>query len=232
MKGNLYLIPVTLGNEDYSLVIPIGVSEIVKRLRNFVVEDIRSARRFLRTIDRTFPIDDINFYILNEHTSHSETESLISVIENANDVGLMSEAGVPCVADPGSSLIRMVHNRGIKVIPLTGPSSILLALMASGLNGQNFRFNGYLPIKTPERIPAIKQLEKQAENGSSQIFIEAPYRNQKLLEDLLSTCNPERNLCIAVDITSDSEFIRTQKIKEWKRSIPSINKRPAIFIIG
>ncbi|MDX2413889.1 MAG: SAM-dependent methyltransferase [Bacteroidales bacterium] len=232
MKGTLYLIPVTLGTEDFLHVIPSGVINIIKEIRYFVVEDLRSARRFLRKIDNQFPIDDCNFIELNEHSKQSDIESIISEISLVKNIGLMSEAGVPCVADPGSPLIKLAHNKGIKVIPLTGPSSILLALMASGMNGQNFRFNGYLPIKGQERSTAILALEKEAKKGSSQIFIEAPYRNQKLLEEILSICSSETNLCIAVDITAPTEFIRSRKVKEWRNNIPSINKRPAIFIIG
>lgn len=232
VKGKLYLIPVTLGTEEFKHVIPKGVIDITLSLRNFVVEDLRSARRFLRKIDKSFPIDDCIFYELNEHSKHSDIEYIISKISREDQFGLMSEAGVPCVADPGSPLIRLAHIKGINVVPLTGPSSILLALMASGLNGQSFKFNGYLPIKSNERSAAIKVLEKEASRNCSQIFIEAPYRNQKMLNELLSICNTETNLCIAVDISTETEFIKTLTIKEWKGNIPSINKRPTIFILG
>lgn len=232
MKGTLYLVPVTLGTEKYKHVLPADVISTIIGLRNFIVEDIRSARRFLRLIDKTFPIDDCEFYILNEHTNNSIIGSYLSMLDNGTDAGLMSEAGVPCVADPGSPLIRLAYEKSIKVVPLTGPSSIILALMASGLNGQNFSFKGYIPIKKEDRSRAIKNLEHEARNGSSQIIIEAPYRNQKLLEEILATCKPETYLCIAVDISMESEFIRTQNIRNWQKNIPEINKRPAIFIIG
>jgi 16S rRNA (cytidine1402-2'-O)-methyltransferase len=232
VKGTLYLVPVTLGTEKYKHVLPADVISTIIRLRHFIVEDLRSARRFLRLIDKTFPIDDCEFYILNEHTNNSIIGSYLNKLDDGTDAGLMSEAGVPCVADPGSPLIRIAHEKSIRIVPLTGPSSIILALMASGLNGQNFSFKGYIPIKKEDRSRAIKELEHEARKGSSQIIIEAPYRNQKLLEEILATCKPETYLCIAVDISMDSEFIRTQNVRTWQKNIPQINKRPAIFIIG
>lgn len=232
MKGTLYLVPVTLGTEKYKHVLPADVISKIISLRHFIVEDIRSARRFLRLIDKTFPIDDCEFYILNEHTNNSIIGSYLNMLDDGTDAGLMSEAGVPCVADPGSPLIRLAHDKSIRIVPLTGPSSIILALMASGLNGQNFSFKGYIPIKKEDRSRAIRELEHEARNGSSQIIIEAPYRNQKLLEEILATCKPETLLCIVVDISMDSELIKTQNVRNWKKKIPDINKRPAIFIIG
>ncbi len=232
MKGTLYLIPVTLGTEKYTHVIPEDVILSITGLRLFIVEDLRSARRFLRLIDKNFPIDDSEFYILNEHTNNTILETYLSNLESGRDIGLMSEAGLPCIADPGAPLVRLAHKKSIRVVPLTGPSSILLALIASGMNGQQFSFKGYIPIKREERLKAIKELEKEARSGISQIIIEAPYRNQKLLEDILTGCNPETNLCIAVDITMESEFIKTDRIKVWRSKVPVINKRPAIFIIG
>ncbi len=232
MKGSLYLVPVTLGTEKYQHVIPEEVIHIISRLRHFIVEDIRSARRFLRLIDKNFPIDDSEFYILNEHTDNAILGTYLTHLESGADIGLMSEAGLPCIADPGSPLVRLAHEKSIRVVPLSGPSSILLALIASGMNGQNFSFRGYIPIKKDERIRAIKELEKEAGKGVSQIIIEAPYRNQKLLEDILASCNPETILCIAVDISMESEYIKTDSIKSWRNKVPSINKRPAIFILG
>lgn len=232
MKGSLYLLPVTLGTENYKHVIPEEVLTVIRNLRYFVVEDIRSARRFLRMIDPQFPIDDTEFRLLNEHTAGEEVEELLDTLLNGNDTGLMSEAGVPGIADPGSPLVKLAHQNSIAVKPLTGPSSIFLALMASGLNGQNFTFNGYLPVKGNERTSAIRELERQARTGVSQIFIETPYRNQKMLEELVANCSGETSLCIAVDITGPSEFIRTKTIQEWAGSLPSINKRPAVFILG
>lgn len=232
MKGKLYLIPVTLGTEDYNEVIPEKVTVRVRKLRKFVVEDLRTARRYLRLIDSNFPIDDTDFYILNEHTTDIELEEIMQEISGDMDIGLMSEAGVPCVADPGSTLVKMAHQKGIEVVPLTGPSSILLALMASGMNGQKFMFNGYIPVKGNDRIRYIRNMETEARKGITQIFIEAPYRNQKLLDDILSHCMPESELCIAVNITATSEFIKTNTIKNWKKKVPDINKKPAIFLLG
>lgn len=232
MKGSLYLVPVTLGTEKYQHVIPADVIHIISRLRHFIVEDIRSARRFLRLIDKNFPIDDSEFYILNEHTDNAILGTYLTHLESGTDIGLMSEAGLPCIADPGSPIVRLAHKKSIRVLPLSGPSSILLALIASGMNGQNFSFRGYIPIKKDERIRAIKELEKEAGKGVTQIIIEAPYRNQKLLEDILASCNPETILCIAVDISMESEYIKTDSIKSWRNKIPLINKRPAIFILG
>lgn len=233
MKGSIYLIPVTLGTEKYTHVLPADVISVITRLRHFIVEDIRSARRFLRKIDRTFPIDDCEFYILNEHTNSTILGTYLTEPDSGKDIGLMSEAGVPCIADPGSPLVSLAHKKSIRIVPLTGPSSIFLALMASGLNGQNFCFRGYIPIKKDERNRALRKLEKEAyESGASQIFIEAPYRNQNLLEDILLSCKPETYLCVAVDISMESEYIRTNTIRNWKKNIPEINKRPTIFIIG
>lgn len=232
MKGTLYLVPVTLGTEKYEHVIPSDVIHSITRLRHFVVEDLRSARRFLRLIDKNFPIDDTEFYILNEHTNNAILGTYLAHLESGTDIGLMSEAGLPCIADPGAPFVRLAHEKSIRVVPLTGPSSILLALIASGMNGQNFSFKGYIPIKKEERLRAIKALEKEAMAGVTQIIIEAPYRNQKLLEDILSGCNPETNLCIAVDISMESEYIKTDRIKRWRNKVPAINKRPSIFILG
>jgi 16S rRNA (cytidine1402-2'-O)-methyltransferase len=232
VKGKLYLVPVTLGTEDYKEVIPADVVERVKQLRKFVVEDLRSARRFLRMIDKDFPIDKSEFQILNEHTTERELEDIVKEIGGENDTGLLSEAGVPCVADPGSALVRLAHRKAVRVVPLTGPSSILLALMASGMNGQKFMFNGYIPIRGNERSRYIRNMESEARKGIAQVFIEAPYRNKKLLDDLLDTCLPDTELCLAVNITAHDEFIKTLSIKNWKAQIPDINKKPAIFILG
>lgn len=231
-SGKLYLVPTTLGSTTYDHVLPAEVLAITRRLRNFIVEDIRSARRYLRLIDPTFPIDDTSFHILNEHTSLKELPALLESIQNGADAGLMSEAGVPAVADPGSEIVRMAHRAGIKVVPLTGPSSILLAIMASGMNGQSFAFNGYLPVKGNERTTAIRNLERLAEGGQPQIFIEAPYRNQKLLEELVRSCKPGTTLSISCDLTNESEYIRTMSIGEWSGNLPDINRRPTIFILG
>lgn len=231
MKGRLYLIPVTLGGNDFENVIPEKVLQITKRLRFFVVEDIRSARRFLRLIDKAFPIDDTRFFELNEHTPDSGIEEYLEPVLNGSDIGLMSEAGMPCIADPGSKLILSAHRRKINVIPLSGPSSIIMALISSGLNGQNFTFNGYLPVKAAERTAKLRELEKKAKEGNAQIFMETPYRNQKLMDIIVDVCKSYTLLCIAADITLPSEFIRTMTISEWKRERPALNNRLVIYII-
>lgn len=231
MKGRIYLIPVTLGGSDYTNVIPEKTLSITKSLRHFVVEDVRSARRYLRMIDKTFPIDDTVFFVLNEHTGDSDISHYLDPVESGNDLGVLSEAGLPCIADPGSRIVAMAHKRNITVSPLTGPSSIILALISSGFNGQNFTFNGYLPVKPTERSARIKELEKKASEGFTQIFMETPYRNQKMLETLLAVCHNDTKLCIAADITLPSESIRTKKISEWKKDHPEINDKLVVFVL-
>jgi 16S rRNA (cytidine1402-2'-O)-methyltransferase len=231
MKGKIYLLPVTLGNDDFSAVIPEKVIDITRNLRFFIVEELRSARRYLRTIDRNFPIDDCHFFVLNEHTPADDIESFLEPVSKGENIGLMSEAGLPCIADPGSRTVSIAHKKNIQVIPLSGPSSIILALIASGFNGQNFTFNGYLPIKPADKTFKIKELEKKAKEGFPQIFMETPYRNQQMFESLLSVCNNETDLCIATDITLSSESIRTLRINEWKINKPVLKDRLAIFIL-
>jgi 16S rRNA (cytidine1402-2'-O)-methyltransferase len=231
MKGKLFLVPVTLGDEDHGIVIPAKVIEIIKNIRHFVVEDLRSARRFLRLIDKGFPIDDSVFFELNEHTAETEISAFLEPVKKGNDLGLMSEAGMPCIADPGSRLVALAHQRKIVVKPLTGPSSILLALIASGLNGQNFSFNGYLPAKAGELPARIKDLEKKAAQGYAQIFIETPYRAQKLFESVLLNCRDDTKLCIAENLTHVNELIRTMPVSEWKKSPPSLNGRLVVFVL-
>lgn len=232
MKGNLYLIPTTLGEENPTDVIPSNVLNIASNIRHFIVENTRTARRFLRSFDPQFPIDDSSFVELNEHTQAIEIGNYLDACENGLHIGLMSEAGVPGVADPGSDVVRLAHQKAIRVIPLVGPSSILLAMMASGLNGQNFAFNGYLPVKPSDRSKTIKHFEKRSQTEhQSQIFIETPYRNNALFEELTKTLMPSTNLCIAVDITLTSEQILTFTVKEWTKKKIDLHKRPAIFII-
>jgi 16S rRNA (cytidine1402-2'-O)-methyltransferase len=231
MKGTLYLIPVTLGGDDYQKVIPEKVLEIIRGLRNFIVEDIRSARRYLRLIDRKFPIDDSIFFELNEHTGDQDISHYLDPLLEGSDIGLMSESGLPCLADPGSGIVAMAHNKNITVSPLTGPSSIILALISSGLNGQNFTFNGYLPVKAAELSAKIRELEKRASQGYAQIFMETPYRTQKLFDTILSNCNDSIKLCIAENITLPTESIRTKRISEWKKNQPSLNDRLVVFVL-
>ena len=233
MNATLYLIPVTLGSGDFNSTIPSGVLATSRTLRKFIVEDLRSARRFLRMIDPVFPIDDCDFIVLNKHSDERDIEAMLSFLEQGYDTGLMSEAGMPSIADPGSELVIKAHSNGYRVVPLTGPSSIFLALMASGLNGQNFAFNGYLPIARNERVKMIKKLEGLSRNGQTQVFMETPYRNMKLLEDLGNSLAGDTYLCIAANISHSDEFIMTADISEWlSRGFPDINRKPAIFLIG
>jgi len=231
VNGRIYLIPVTLGGDDFQKVIPEKVIAITRQLRFFIVEDVRSARRYLRLIDKHFPIDDTEFYTLNEHTGRSDIEQYLEPVKNGSDIGLLSEAGLPGIADPGAMIIALAHKKKIVVTPLSGPSSIILALISSGLNGQNFTFNGYLPVKPAERAAKLRELEKKAGEGYAQIFMETPYRNQKMLESILATCNNDTKLCIASEITLPDEFIRTMTISEWKRDLPTINDRLVVFVI-
>lgn len=231
MTGRIYLIPVTLGGEDFQKVIPEKVLNITRSLRYFIVEDIRSARRFLRLIDKEFPINDTIFFELNEHTSENEIDHYLEPVLKGYDIGVMSEAGLPGIADPGALIVALAHKKKITITPLSGPSSIILALIASGLNGQNFTFNGYLPVKPEERTAKLKELEKKANNGFSQIFMETPYRNQKMIDSIIGICKGDTKLCIATDITLESESIRTMKISEWKLGIPQLTDRLVIFVL-
>ncbi|MDX9947858.1 MAG: SAM-dependent methyltransferase [Bacteroidales bacterium] len=229
--GKIYLIPVTLGNQNYNDVIPQGVLEITRSLRLFAVENIRSARRYLRLIDKDFPIDETEFLELSEHTGESEISKFLEPVGRGKDMGLMSEAGLPGIADPGAMLISAAHRFRIRVIPLSGPSSIILSLISSGLNGQNFTFNGYLPVRQPEREATLKALEKKGREGKAQIFIETPYRNQRMLDSILSVCSDDTLLCIATNITLPGENIRTMTVSEWRRNVPSIDDQPTVFVI-
>ncbi len=233
MAGTLYLIPVTLGDSPVQQVIPAYVLELLKRLDHFIVEDIRTTRRYLKRAGVTRDIDELSFYILNEHTDDRDMEALMAVLTEGNDAGMLSEAGVPVVADPGSILVALAHRHGIRVVPLAGPSSILMALMASGMNGQSFRFHGYLPVKKNPRLDSLKKIEKSAlETGETQIFMETPYRNMSLLEDMVSHLKENTLLCIAADISLASETIRTKTVREWKDNLPDIHKRPAVFLLS
>lgn len=231
MKARLYLIPVTLGGNDLRMLIPDRVLETTKRLRYFVVEDIRSARRYLRSVDNEFPIDESHFLELNEHTRDEDIVHYLDPVLNGSDMGLMSEAGMPAIADPGSRLIAIAHRKMIPVVPLPGPSSILLALVSSGLNGQKFMFHGYLPVKPADRAVKLKELERNAGTGYSQIFMETPYRNNSMLDTILSVCRNDTLLCIAADLTLPTEFIRTMRISEWRNSRPDLNRRPAVYVM-
>ena len=229
--GTLYLIPNSLGSgtDKYATQL---LSATVSRMEHFIVEEIKSARRLLRQMGVTRPLEELDFRMLNEHTRSQEVNSIIEPLLQGHDMGLISEAGVPCVADPGSTVVALAHEQGIKVVPLVGPSSILLALMASGFNGQQFTFNGYLPRERSERTRKIKQLEQLALTGITQIFMDAPYRNNQVLEDVLQTCRMEPKLCIASNITCDNERINTKTIMDWSVRKPDINKMPVMFLLG
>ena len=231
MPGILYLIPNTLGENDPNDVLPQKVMETAKAIRHFIVEDVRTARRFLRKIDRTFPIDDSVFFELNQHTDRCKIDPYIKPLLEGKDMGVISEAGCPAVADPGADIVALAHRKGVRVVPLVGPSSILLAQMASGFNGQSFAFVGYLPIENGERQRRLRKLEHRAkEENQTQLFIETPYRNTKLFEELLATLKGDTKICIACDITLDSEYIETRTVSEWKQKKPQdLNKRPTIF---
>jgi 16S rRNA (cytidine1402-2'-O)-methyltransferase len=231
VNGRIYLIPVTLGGDDFLKVIPEKVISLTKQLRYFVVEDIRSARRFLRLIDKKFPINDSEFYELNEHTGESDIAYFLEPVFKGSDIGILSEAGLPGIADPGAKIIALAHMKGITVTPLSGPSSIIMALISSGLNGQNFTFNGYLPVKPAERSAKLRELEKKAGEGFAQIFMETPYRNHNMLESIVSTCHKDTMLCIAADITLPTESIRTLRISEWKRDLPLLKDRLVVFVM-
>lgn len=229
----LYLIPVTLGDNNAAQVLPSYVIEKARNLEFFVVEDEKSARQFLGNIKSTRPIRELTLTTLNEHTLDKELPALLAPLLEGKDVGLMSEAGCPGIADPGAALVGLAHRKGIKVVPLVGPSSILLALIASGMNGQGFSFLGYLPSEKSARIQRIREIEKKSKlGGETQVFIETPYRNQHLLDDILNNCQPETRLCIACNITLGSEYIRTQRVADWKKSdIPDLNKQPTVFLL-
>lgn len=232
MKGKLYLIPTTLGDASVDWVIPKSVKEMIPSIRHFVVENFRTARRYLKKIDPAIKLDQLQFYELNKHSLPENVASYLSAIKDEN-IGIISEAGCPCVADPGSSVVRLAHQKNIQIVPLSGPSSILMALMASGFNGQNFAFNGYLPIKANERAKKIKQLEHCALiHKQTQIFIETPYRNNQLLAKLLENCKNETMICIAVNLTLENELIKTMSVEDWKKTKVDLHKKPAIFLMA
>lgn len=232
-KGNIYLLPMTLGGEQVDAVIPNGASQQTIALRYFAVENIKTARRYLRKLDRTFPIDDCTFFTLNKKTDKSELYPMINAVLEGNDLGIMSEAGCPGIADPGAELVALAHTKGIHIKPLVGPSSILLALMGSGFSGQEFTFHGYLPKDRKERVHTLKNYENDTRrNGISHIFMDTPFRNMNVLEDLLNELSDATMLCIASDITMHSENIQTHSVQDWRDKAYDLNKKPAIFIIG
>ncbi len=226
----IFLIPNTLGNTNIDFVIPNQIQNIVNTLRIFFVENIRTARRYLKTINKDFPIDDCTFFEINKHTTPAAINQFLSKL--SADAGIISESGAPAVADPGAQVVSIAHTKDWQVIPLVGPSSILLALMASGLNGQHFTFLGYLPKEKHEREKKIKQIEANSRKlNQTQIFIETPYRNQALFETILHTCHPSTHLCIAKEISTDEEYIKTMPIDKWKKHKPDIHKKNVIFLL-
>ena len=232
MKAALYLIPVTLGDTDIDRVLPNHNRNIIAGISHYVVENIRSARRFLRRSNPDIVIDDLTFYTLDEHTRPEEVASFLAPLREGKPMGVISEAGCPAIADPGADLVAIAQREGLPVVPLVGPSSILMSLMASGFNGQSFAFNGYLPVEPGERTRKVKQLEQRAySEDQTQIFIETPYRNHKMIEELVRTCRPNTRLCVACDISCEGEEIHTRTIAQWKKAKYDIQKRPAIFLI-
>lgn len=228
--GTLYLIPVALGADNALAVLPETTLEAVRKLRVFIVEDAKAARRFLRAVGYPHPLQEAQFRTLNEHTSESELPALLSPLLAGEDCGLMSEAGCPGVADPGEHLVRGALDAGIRVVPLVGPCSILLALMASGMSGQHFAFHGYLPVDRRLRARTIRSLEARAEHAT-QIFIETPYRSAALFLALLEQCRGDTRLCVAADLTLPSEFVLTRTVEQWKKHPPELARRPAVFLI-
>lgn len=228
----LYLIPNLLGDTPVEQVLPPYNHEIIMGIRHFIVEDVRTARRFLKLVDRSIDIDQLTFYTLNKHTNPEEVASMLRPLEEGSSMGVISEAGCPAVADPGADVVAIAQRKGLQVIPLVGPSSIILAVMGSGFNGQSFAFNGYLPIEPEERIKVLKKLEQRAyTENQTQLFIETPYRNAKMMADILKACRPQTHLCIAAGLTTKDEYIRTRTVKEWNGKLPQLEKTPCIFLI-
>ena len=228
----LYLIPNLLGETPVDQVLPAYNHEIIMGIRHFIVEDVRTARRFLKQVDRSIDIDQLTFYTLNKHTKPDEISGMLKPLEEGNPMGVISEAGCPAVADPGADVVAIAQRKGLQVIPLVGPSSIILAVMGSGFNGQSFAFNGYLPIEPEDRIKTLKKLEQRAyTENQTQLFIETPYRNAKMMADILKACRPQTHLCIAAGLTTQDEYIRTHTIKEWGGKLPALEKIPCIFLI-
>lgn len=234
MEAALYLIPVTLGETPIERVLPSYNHEVIMNLRHFIVENIRSARRFLRQVDKIFPIDESTFYEIGKHSDEKLFSSYLQPLREGKPVGVISEAGCPAVADPGADIVRIAQQEGLQIVPLTGPCSMIMAVMGSGLNGQSFAFNGYLPVEPSDRTKRLKALETRAwTEGQTQLFIETPYRNEKMLQSLLSALRPQTRLCIAAGITTADEYIRTLTIAQWKQTrLPDLSKVPAIFLIN
>ena len=232
LKGKLYLLPVMLGDNDPTEVLPITVSRTMDFINDYVVENSKAARKFIKAINPAKIQADLNLFELNKHTDEKEIKTFIKPLLEGKNMGLMSDAGCPGVADPGAAVVKLAHENGIQVVPLVGPSSILLAMMASGMNGQSFAFNGYLPIDKSDKKQELKRLEKLSfDKNQSQIFIETPYRNNNILDDLISILQPNTHICVACDITLPTEYIKTATANQWKKIKVDLHKRPCIFII-
>lgn len=232
MQASLYLIPVTLGDTELRRVLPEYNRDKISGIRHFIVENVRTARRFLKKVDPSIVIDELTFYELNKHTSPEQVAGYLQPLGKGEDMGVISEAGCPAVADPGADVVAIAQRKNYPVVPLVGPSSIILSVMASGFNGQSFAFHGYLPIDTAERTTTIKKLEGRIySENQTQLFIETPYRNHKLVDELIRTCRPSTRLCIASNITCEDEYIHTRPVKEWAGKVPDLSKKPTIFLI-
>lgn len=229
----LYLIPVTLGDTPLHQVLPTYNKDVILSIKHFIVEEVRTARRFLKQVDHNINIDELTFYPMGKHADVALFSKYLEPLRKGENIGVISEAGCPAVADPGADVVAIAQREGLRVVPLVGPSSILLAVMGSGFNGQSFAFHGYLPINPSERAKRLKQLEsRSASEHQTQLFIETPYRNHKIIADILSACNPRTRLCIASGLTTEQEYIRSCTVKEWKQvSPPNLNKIPTIFAI-
>jgi len=234
MEIALYLIPVTLGSTEVNQVLPSYNHDVIMGIRHFIVENIRSARRFLRQVDHEFPIDDSQFYEMGKHADERLFNQHLQALRDGKPMGIISEAGCPAVADPGADIVAIAQRQNLRVIPLVGPSSMIMAVMGSGLNGQSFAFNGYLPVDPMDRAKKLKALENRAWNErQTQLFIETPYRNLKMFQTLLQTLRPQTRMCIAAGITTTDEYIHTHTIDEWKKiQLPDLSKVPAIFLIN
>lgn len=231
--ASLYLIPNVLAEGDWQNVLPANILPILSSTKFFIVENIRTARRFMKMVNSDIDIDSCTFFEINKYTDSKDLPGFLKPLIDGNDVAVISEAGCPGVADPGADVVRIAHQKDLKVVPIVGPSSILLALMASGLNGQNFAFKGYLPVKPNERSRELAILEKTIKSTrQTQIFIETPYRNNQLIGDILKSCSPETLLCIAANITGNNEFIQTKTVQQWKVKVPDLHKQPVIFLLG
>jgi 16S rRNA (cytidine1402-2'-O)-methyltransferase len=232
LKGKLYLIPTTLGENNPDDVLPQTVKRAIDFINTYIVENEKTARKFIKAIHPEKVQADLKISLLNKRTEVTEHKAMLLPCLNGENIGLMSEAGCPGVADPGAVIVKLAHENGIQVVPLVGPSSILLAMMASGMNGQSFAFNGYLPIDKGEKKSALKSFENLSNSkNQSQIFIETPYRNNKLMEDLVQILQPNTHLCVAADITLPTEYIKTLRITDWKKTKVDLHNRPTIFII-